>query len=55
MEWLAKKMIESNFTVSAMHGGMMQKERDAIMEQFRLGDSRVLITTDVWGRGLDVQ
>ena len=55
MEWLARKMVDSNFTVSSMHGGMLQKERDAIMEQFRLGDSRVLITTDVWGRGLDVQ
>ena len=32
-----------------------QKERDAIMEDFRSGSSRVLITTDIWGRGLDVQ
>ena len=33
----------------------LQKERDAIMEEFRSGSSRVLIATDVWGRGLDVQ
>ncbi len=38
-----------------MHGDMPQKERDAIMEEFRAGGARVLITTDVWGRGLDVQ
>ena len=25
------------------------------MAEFRAGQSRVLITTDVWGRGLDVQ
>ena len=25
------------------------------MEDFRCGSSRVLITTDIWGRGLDVQ
>jgi superfamily II DNA/RNA helicase len=25
------------------------------MEQFRSGKARVLITTDIWGRGLDVQ
>lgn len=25
------------------------------MQEFRAGQSRVLITTDVWGRGLDVQ
>lgn len=38
-----------------MHGEMPQKERDAIMTEFRQGASRVLITTDVWARGLDVQ
>ncbi|KAJ1339426.1 DEAD-box ATP-dependent RNA helicase 2 [Batrachochytrium salamandrivorans] len=31
------------------------KERDAIMQEFRSGASRVLITTDVWARGIDVQ
>lgn len=55
VEWLAQKMREANFTVSYMHGGMPQKERDAIMQEFRAGQSRVLIATDVWGRGLDVQ
>ncbi|KAK8814149.1 hypothetical protein WA158_008011 [Blastocystis sp. Blastoise] len=55
VEWLAKKMREANFTVSAMHGDMPQKERDSIMEEFRSGNSRLLIATDVWGRGLDVQ
>lgn len=34
---------------------MAQKERDAIMQEFRGGSSRVLITTDVWARGIDVQ
>ena len=55
VDWLTAKMREANFTVSAMHGDMPQKERDAIMEEFRSGSSRVLIATDVWGRGLDVQ
>ncbi|CEQ39748.1 SPOSA6832_01329, partial [Sporobolomyces salmonicolor] len=41
--------------VSSMHGEMPQKERDTIMGEFRNGSSRVLITTDVWARGLDVQ
>lgn len=48
-------MRENNFTVSSMHGDMPQKERDAIMAEFRSGKSRVLISTDVWARGLDVQ
>ena len=55
VDWLANKMREANFTVSAMHGDMPQRERDAIMAEFRGGASRVLIATDIWGRGLDVQ
>jgi ATP-dependent RNA helicase len=52
VEWLTNKMREANFTVSAMHGDMNQKERDAIMNEFRSGNSRVLIATDIWGRGI---
>ena len=37
-EWLTEKMREANFTVSCMHGDMPQKERDAIMKEFRSGD-----------------
>jgi ATP-dependent RNA helicase len=55
VDWLTAKMREANFTVSAMHGDMPQSEREAIMQEFRSGGSRVLIATDVWGRGLDVQ
>ncbi|KAJ8330743.1 hypothetical protein BDV3_002290 [Batrachochytrium dendrobatidis] len=55
VDWLTEKMREANFTVAAMHGEMPQKERDAIMQEFRSGASRVLITTDVWARGIDVQ
>ncbi|KAJ1507534.1 RNA helicase [Coelomomyces lativittatus] len=55
VDWLTEKMRDANFTVSSMHGEMPQKERDAIMTEFRQGASRVLITTDVWARGIDVQ
>jgi len=55
VDWLTEKMRASNFTVSSMHGEMVQKERDTIMAEFRGGTSRVLITTDVWARGIDVQ
>lgn len=55
VDWLSNKMREANFTVCAMHGDMPQRDRDTIMAEFRSGSSRVLIATDVWGRGLDVQ
>lgn len=34
---------------------MKQSERDAIMNQFRGGSTRVLVSTDVLARGIDVQ
>ncbi|KVI12213.1 DNA/RNA helicase, DEAD/DEAH box type, N-terminal, partial [Cynara cardunculus var. scolymus] len=41
--------------VSATHGDMDQNTRDIIMREFRSGSSRVLITTDLLARGIDVQ
>eukprot|EP00049_Salpingoeca_infusionum_P017573 m.353502 g.353502 ORF g.353502 m.353502 type:complete len:397 (-) comp16780_c0_seq1:232-1422(-) len=55
VDWLTDKLVENNFTVSSMHGDMDQSERNEIMKQFRAGATRVLITTDVWARGIDVQ
>ncbi|RDD47676.1 Eukaryotic initiation factor 4A-I [Trichoplax sp. H2] len=55
VEWLTQRLHERDFTVSAMHGDMDQKERDVIMREFRSGSSRVLITTDLLARGIDVQ
>eukprot|EP00934_Nitzschia_sp_Nitz4_P006280 Nitzschia sp. Nitz4//scaffold89_size161592//157895//159226//NITZ4_002407-RA/size161592-snap-gene-0.184-mRNA-1//-1//CDS//3329559703//6270//frame0 len=55
VDWLSEKMRERNFTVSSMHGDMDQTQRDKVMEEFRSGSSRVLIATDLWGRGIDVQ
>lgn len=52
---LTKHLQDKNFTVSAMHGDMDQKTRDCIMKEFRTGSSRVLITTDLLARGIDVQ
>jgi len=55
VDQLTEEMTAKNFTVSAMHGDMDQRERDTIMKQFRSGSSRVLITTDLLARGIDVQ
>ncbi|KAL0852517.1 hypothetical protein ABMA27_017036 [Loxostege sticticalis] len=55
VDWLTDNMHSRDFTVSAMHGDMEQRERDLIMRQFRTGSSRVLITTDLLARGIDVQ
>uniref|UniRef100_A0A0N4ZTR0 RNA helicase n=1 Tax=Parastrongyloides trichosuri TaxID=131310 RepID=A0A0N4ZTR0_PARTI len=54
VDWLANKLKENNFTVSSLHGDMTQAERDEVMKEFRGGKSRILISTDVWARGIDV-
>jgi translation initiation factor 4A len=48
-------MTANEFTVSIMHGEMDQLKRDVVMKQFRSGSVRVLITTDLLARGIDVQ
>jgi translation initiation factor 4A len=55
VDWLTDKLTSRDFTVSAMHGDMDQGQRDVIMKEFRSGSSRVLITTDLLARGIDVQ
>jgi len=55
VDWLTQQMHAKDFTVSAMHGDMDQREREVIMREFRSGSSRVLITTDLLARGIDVQ
>lgn len=54
VDWLTGKMRESNFTVCSVHGKMDHREREAITNGFRSGEFRVLITTDLWARGIDV-
>ena len=52
---LSDTMKQKDFAVSAMHGEMDQIQRDMIMKEFRTGATRVLITTDLLARGIDVQ
>ncbi|XP_046917982.2 eukaryotic translation initiation factor 4A isoform X2 [Dermatophagoides farinae] len=55
VHWLAQMLKEQDYTVSSMHGDMSQSERELIMREFRSGSSRILITTDLLARGIDVQ
>jgi len=55
VDFLADQMSKRDFTVSTMHAELDQKERDLIMREFRSGSSRVLISTDLLARGIDVQ
>eukprot|EP01063_Lacrimia_lanifica_P016746 TRINITY_DN232_c0_g1_i5.p1 TRINITY_DN232_c0_g1~~TRINITY_DN232_c0_g1_i5.p1 ORF type:complete len:405 (+),score=193.75 TRINITY_DN232_c0_g1_i5:63-1277(+) len=54
VDWLAQKMNEKDFTVSFMHSDMGPGEREKVMKTFKTGSSRVLISTDLLARGIDV-
>jgi ATP-dependent RNA helicase DeaD len=40
--------------VACIHGDLSQSVRDRVMRQFREGSTRILVATDVVGRGIDV-
>ena len=54
-EWLAEKMSGQGFPLSFIHGEMDVEERKRRMGDFRKGNVRVLIATDMLARGIDVQ
>jgi len=55
VDFLSDQLAKRDFTVSVMHAELDQKERDLVMREFRSGSSRVLISTDLLARGIDVQ
>mmetsp|Transcript_167952 Transcript_167952/g.297517 ORF Transcript_167952/g.297517 Transcript_167952/m.297517 type:complete len:394 (+) Transcript_167952:129-1310(+) len=55
VDFLAHEMTKRDFTVSIMHADLDQEERELVMREFRSGSSRVLISTDLLARGIDVQ
>lgn len=54
-EWLAKQLSAQGFTLEYIHGEMEVGERKKRMDDFRSGSVRVLISTDLLARGIDVQ
>jgi ATP-dependent RNA helicase DDX19/DBP5 len=53
---LTKRMIEAGHAVSLLHGGedMSSQERDRVIDDFRDARTKVLITTNVLARGIDI-
>lgn len=54
-EYLADRLSAQGHTLQCIHGEMEPAKRKACMESFRRGDCRVLISTDLLARGIDVQ
>lgn len=51
---LAARMTKEGHKVSVLHGGLDHTERDRLIDDFREGRSKVLITTNVLSRGIDI-
>ena len=45
---------KANYSCEKIHGGIVQEDRFAIMEGFKMGSFRYLVATDVAARGIDV-
>jgi len=52
---LHKAMVEEGFSCCCIHSSMDRSERDISFKNFRNGTFRVLISSDVTARGIDVQ
>jgi len=55
VEWLAEQLKAQNFPITTIHGKMTSQERNNIVQEFRDGKTRLLLTTDLLARGIDVQ
>jgi superfamily II DNA/RNA helicase len=54
-EDIKEKLEEQNFSVALLHGEMKHVEREKVMKSFRTGETRILLTTDIIARGIDIQ
>ena len=51
---LARRLHDAGLSVKEIHGDLVQRKRDRVMEQFRKHQIRVLVATDLAARGIDV-
>ena len=54
VDTLVETLNAHGYRAEAIHGGMQQRQRDAVMGRFRSAKADLLIATDVAARGLDI-
>lgn len=55
VETLGQSMARDGFSVCCIHSGMEKQERTDIFNQFRNGQQRALVSSDITARGIDIQ
>jgi ATP-dependent RNA helicase DeaD len=51
---LVTRKLRDYFPLDCLHGAMQQSDRDQVMDEFRSGKLKLLISTDIMARGIDV-
>ncbi|CAK0906757.1 unnamed protein product [Prorocentrum cordatum] len=52
---LDKLLVECNFPSIAIHSGLNQEDRIARYKQFKEFQKRIMVSTDLFGRGIDIE
>ncbi len=52
---IRRELMDNNFKCDVLHSDLLPKERKAVLNDFISGSTRILVTTDVMARGIDVQ
>ncbi|XP_071946119.1 ATP-dependent RNA helicase DDX19A-like [Antedon mediterranea] len=53
--WLAEKMVKEGHAVALLSGELTTEQRIAVLNRFRAGKEKILITTNVMARGIDIE
>ena len=51
---VSKRLLAKKINTEALHGDMLQKERDKVMRAFKNSKLQILVATDLAARGIDV-
>ncbi|MCM3109661.1 DEAD/DEAH box helicase [Lederbergia lenta] len=54
VDQVTEQLEKLNYTCDKLHGGMLQEDRFAVMNEFKRGEFRYLVATDVAARGIDI-
>jgi ATP-dependent RNA helicase DeaD len=55
VDTLVETLNAHGYRAEALHGGMLQRQRDSVMQRFRSAKADLLVATDVAARGLDIE
>lgn len=54
VDFVVEQLEKHDYTCDKLHGGMVQEDRFAVMNEFKRGEFRYLVATDVAARGIDI-